>query len=1459
MRKLVKKLLIGVLSLAMLSFVGVGAVRANNVSAQADEIPLESWQTDVVSNVYGASCRIVSANDSGLRFKAEINRQKYEALAETSEVSVGIIIVPTEYIANAGGYTHEKLLAAYDKETGTVAKTGIIDKSYTEEEIGDYEVYAASIIDILDANYTRAFSGISYICVDGTYSYAPYYKYANSRSVYDVANKAYNDRDENGNSEYSDEKLGYIGAFMDGVVDIQEKDGKLVNNNTEYYTSPFVFEEDGKGNYVVDTKGNTVKATLFNNEKIDTAGFTTESGIRVGFTKSKGMTVNEDGRVTLKGYAAVTAGWKSGVSAIIGGVNSFLAFEGNYGTGTYMQFTYTGNNMPQLCLFANTINSDITCGGSQENAGIIMLNGFTCTTASGENYKQYYAIWGPTRYYGTNNISQNTQYRILRSAHPELTQAGLETEEWANVNFRYLVGTYTDADGYIVMDIQLYNADTNEAYYKEEIITTWLASEYGSGHIIAYAGVKGADSTTTFGYSIPDSKNIINTDFKITQKSIIKTVGEKVALNGTTFGYSESDVWDVAFEVTKTKAIGTEKETLKNVTAFTVESGYFYDVNITATSEFGTTKKYARICASDVSDYLYGFEDGTYTIPTIGSAVTCWSDAIDEYGNDYVKMYKSGTYKLGAHGTQPLVVTQLLEHSGLSADTTAKYKLYADVSYLKMADGNSNWAVQLNSSTYVTAQSGRYYVGEISWASNRWQLLLSATRGLDNEYGIDGTNNYVIWDNVVLFNSVTEIPDFGVTVQYQEKIPGEVVTLSSETFGYELGGIWDVSFEVTKSKAMGTEKVLLEDITEFTVEAGYFYDINITATSAFDTVKNYARVCANDVSLYGFEEGTYTIPTIGSAVTCWSDAIDEYGNDYVKMYKSGTYKLGAHGTQPLVVTQLLEHSGLSADTTAKYKLYADVSYLKLDNDQSWAVQFTSGTGYATKLVGRYYVGEVTWDSSMSRFQVAILTRGLDTVYGVDGTNNYCLWDNIVLVRTDLKLSSYEDKEFDTYAYGAPGVDATAAEEVTAQKMEIYAGVGFNRYLLFGNMENNWDSTIWANNKLIAQAAIEKASAQGIKQFIIRDTGLQALTTSVWDSKTDDQIIAQIKVYLNRYATWTNEDGSYTITGVDFGDEPVGTRIAQYARVYKLVKQVAAGADFNRSDLEIYTCLLPAYGVDTSKFAIDGEMVGEEDRFSTYRTYISTFLSLSGSDNFVVDVYPFVAKNMQLTKYFKEGYYATLQIVAQEAKKTGAEYGFVAQSMGETREWRVIDAAEMKLQVNSIIGFGAKEIGFYRYAPNAGQSVAIPNAYMVSTDGTTKYTAYTYAMNELATAESIADIILSFDYNASALYGDSTKSYYENYTIGFTNDTFQYAEVTTHGSMTLATELFDEARGMYGYMFQNALDTTYGTEAATITVEFEGYTKVAVISEGVVSYVTLTDGVYTTTLANGAAVYVIPVC
>ena len=252
MNKKIKSLLLTSLSLAVVSAAGVGAATVNEVSASAQEA------TTVVSRINGASARVASADDSGLRFKAEIDRVQYNALAAENDVVVGMIIVPADYVTAAGGYTHEALIEEYTED-------GIIDVSYTEEEIGDYEVYAASIVNIKDANYTRDFVGIAYVKVGETYSYAAYDEENHSRSVFEVASKAYNDRNEEGESKYTADQLGYMENYMNGVADVKNEDGVLsIANNTEYYTSPFRVEE-GEDEYLI--KGGIVKGVFYNGER----------------------------------------------------------------------------------------------------------------------------------------------------------------------------------------------------------------------------------------------------------------------------------------------------------------------------------------------------------------------------------------------------------------------------------------------------------------------------------------------------------------------------------------------------------------------------------------------------------------------------------------------------------------------------------------------------------------------------------------------------------------------------------------------------------------------------------------------------------------------------------------------------------------------------------------------------------------------------------------------------------------------------------------------------------------------------------------------------------------------------------------------------------------------------------------------------------------------------------------
>ena len=253
--KKIKNFLASALTLACLSAAGVGVARLKDISVGA-----EANGTTIVKRINGASARVASANDSGLRFKAEIDRTQYDVIAATSsaydDILVGMLIVPVDYIVAAGGYTHEALFAKYGVE-------GIIDVFYDEKAVGTNSVYAASIVNIKDGNYTRDFVGVAYTKIGETYAYAVYDEEKQARSVFEVASKAYNDRNKEGESKYSEAQLSYMKEYMDGVADVKDEAGTVsIANNTAYYTSPFRLLNDGGNEYIV--AGTQIKGVMYN-------------------------------------------------------------------------------------------------------------------------------------------------------------------------------------------------------------------------------------------------------------------------------------------------------------------------------------------------------------------------------------------------------------------------------------------------------------------------------------------------------------------------------------------------------------------------------------------------------------------------------------------------------------------------------------------------------------------------------------------------------------------------------------------------------------------------------------------------------------------------------------------------------------------------------------------------------------------------------------------------------------------------------------------------------------------------------------------------------------------------------------------------------------------------------------------------------------------------------------------
>lgn len=234
---------------------------------------------------------------------------------------------------------------------------------------------------------------------------------------------------------------------------------------------------------------------------------------------------NEDGSFTLQG-ADTTLLW-SGPNAATGSIG-YVAHNGKYDVGTFVEYTFKGNNMPQVLLFANNMNGNMS--GNVGGKGILLLNGIK--NSSGGNIVNF-QIYGPNRMSG--HFPGYSSYRNATATFA-LNQNSLITAG-DNVEYRYVVGTkvvYEDRnlmapvggdwagqDGYldavIYVVAELYNKETNALLgsintplrstynaFDQSTVNKYLTVEdVEEGHIVAFATLKGLNddgtvATTTF-------------------------------------------------------------------------------------------------------------------------------------------------------------------------------------------------------------------------------------------------------------------------------------------------------------------------------------------------------------------------------------------------------------------------------------------------------------------------------------------------------------------------------------------------------------------------------------------------------------------------------------------------------------------------------------------------------------------------------------------------------------------------------------------------------------------------------------------------------------------------------------------------------------------------------------------------------------------------------------------------
>ena len=173
--------------------------------------------------------------------------------------------------------------------------------------------------------------------------------------------------------------------------------------------------------------------------------------------------------------------------------------------------------MPQVALFANEINGDMSCGNASSSDftangakynGYIIMNGLYGKTASGTqvNYGDRLLCMGPYRMHtgvayneGSANISKVT----ITSTKKEFTQNYLSSDT-SGIVYKYTVGSFVQGET-VHIDLALYNATTGALIQSATYDTGKTEAEVEGlgGNIIAYGCVKGGTEPTTFTYTTP--------------------------------------------------------------------------------------------------------------------------------------------------------------------------------------------------------------------------------------------------------------------------------------------------------------------------------------------------------------------------------------------------------------------------------------------------------------------------------------------------------------------------------------------------------------------------------------------------------------------------------------------------------------------------------------------------------------------------------------------------------------------------------------------------------------------------------------------------------------------------------------------------------------------------------------------------------------------------------------------
>ncbi|MGN1053044.1 MAG: hypothetical protein ACI4SH_06640 [Candidatus Scatosoma sp.] len=216
----------------------------------------------------------------------------------------------------------------------------------------------------------------------------------------------------------------------------------------------------------------------------------------------------------------------------------YVAFDRAYTLdekGTFIDVYFTGNNMPSVEFFASEINGLFMddFGHATDGTGFIVCNGLAAANGSADNTGYRWGYSGYTGYFnygvspyaerwlgaedwqlgviapsnGSIAIHDNKNNKDTTLKYSDFSMYSLANVQSAEQNYRYNVGMYKDADGFVWLAARLYKLDGET----ETLFAAWkgkvsLAGKTGSvskdkladgesisGKIVLHAAAKGVD------------------------------------------------------------------------------------------------------------------------------------------------------------------------------------------------------------------------------------------------------------------------------------------------------------------------------------------------------------------------------------------------------------------------------------------------------------------------------------------------------------------------------------------------------------------------------------------------------------------------------------------------------------------------------------------------------------------------------------------------------------------------------------------------------------------------------------------------------------------------------------------------------------------------------------------------------------------------------------------------------